>query len=537
MSNEAGDLWGGMRIPIILVSGPVNSGKTLFGLTIDGNTRKSSTEVSPTTILWDQEGSADSYVGGLNFEHKDVRAAVGAGVHLQKFPAEPDCPKWRKVLLETADVNDHPSASMFRAWYLSLLKVPQGKYRVGICDTFAPIQDGLIEWVKRHPDAFGYTYAQFDKAASMFMWPVLKSVLAHILAADCRLRFDTFVINVHLKNEWSSGGKTGKLVAEGLDVLEKLATLHLRLDRSPKEQGKEAPRVPSALTVPPFGKSRLVRFSADGSDQPILPPRMPEATPAAIRGYILKPPDFAKLAVAERLPDQSMGEDDKRRMDAFVSENNRVTAEANLSALELARQAAQAAGGYPQARPLTAAAPATTEPVNGQPEPDAQSAPAATPMTQTQAAELMKLLKSLFKSGAEATAYMASIGHPHPQAMGESDAADAIIKLYALKAERMAASNKTPALDPTGASTSDAKVTQEQRNAIRSLTETHYGSNAPAANNEWLASLGFSSPMSLSFAQAQQRIVAIESLIEKAKAAGNQTIDAPFDPDDPNRRF
>ena len=29
------NLWSGQRIPIVMVSGPVNSGKTLFGLTID----------------------------------------------------------------------------------------------------------------------------------------------------------------------------------------------------------------------------------------------------------------------------------------------------------------------------------------------------------------------------------------------------------------------------------------------------------------------------------------------------------------------
>ena len=109
MSN---DLWGGMRIPIIMFSGPVNSGKTLAGLTIDPNCRKPAAEVQPTTLVYDQEGSSDPYVGGLNFEHKDTRAAVGAGVHNRVLiPAATD-PRWLRILKEKADCNDSPSASM-----------------------------------------------------------------------------------------------------------------------------------------------------------------------------------------------------------------------------------------------------------------------------------------------------------------------------------------------------------------------------------------------------------------------------------------
>ena len=244
MSNEQ---WSGQRIPIVMISGPVNSGKTLFLLTIDANCRKPVAEVQPTTLVYDQEGSAEPYVGGLNFEWKDTRAAVAAGVHREVVKADAADPRWLKLLKESADCNDSPAASMFRAWYLSILKVEPGRYVIGGCDTFTPLQDGMVDWLRRHPEAFGRTVNEYTKASSMFLWPDVKAMLANILTIDCRLRFQTFVLNVHLKNEWSGGSKTGKQVAEGLDVLEKLATLHLELDRSPNEKCKEAPRVPSAI--------------------------------------------------------------------------------------------------------------------------------------------------------------------------------------------------------------------------------------------------------------------------------------------------
>ena len=56
---------------------------------------------------------------------------------------------------------------MFRAWYLSLIQVPAGKYSVGMCDTFTPLQEGLIDWLKRHPEAFGRSMAEYTKASSM----------------------------------------------------------------------------------------------------------------------------------------------------------------------------------------------------------------------------------------------------------------------------------------------------------------------------------------------------------------------------------
>jgi len=174
--------------------------------------------------------------------------------------------------------------------------------------------------------------------------------LSHILAVDCRLRFETFVLTVHLKNEWAGGKATGRKIAEGLDTLEKLATLHIELDRSPTAKGKEAPRVPSAI----LKKERLVSFGKTADDdRPILPPRLPKATPDAIREYILNPPDFAKLVTGERLPDDKLSDDRKLLIQQEMSRNSVESETAKLSAIEMAQAAAAKMANPSQAQQQT----------------------------------------------------------------------------------------------------------------------------------------------------------------------------------------
>ncbi len=507
------DLWGGVRIPIIMVSGPVNSGKTLFGLTIDPNCRRPSAEVQPTTIHWDQEGSADSYAGALNFEHKDTRAAVAGGVHNQVHEPLPTDPRWVAILKSKADCNDSPAASLFRAWYLSLLAIPPGRYSIGIVDTFTPIQDGMVDWLRRHPEAFGRSVAEYTKASSMFLWPDVKSMLSHILATDCRTRFNTFLLNVHLKNEWEGGTKTGRKVAEGLDVLEKLATLHLELDRTAKDKSKEAPRVPTAIVK----KERLVRFGASGEeDRPILPPRLPAATPDAIRKYIASPPDFGKLEVGERLPDQSMTEDEKKRMEAAIAENNRIAAESHLSALEMARRAAEQ-GRIPVVGSV--AAPATPAPPAG-----------PKPITQAQATELMGLLRQLFATGQEAKYWCSTHGCADPNLLTETEAMSVLSQLYAIKAQKQQAAVGQPAPVTVPTSTNGEHATAEQRDQIRRFTFTLYGDGdgAMAAQRAWLKEIGLGAVAGLTHAQAQARIVQLEAML----AARQQQQSTPADGDD-----
>lgn len=295
--TEKAPLWGGMKIPIIVLSGEVNSGKSIFPLLIDPVCRLPKEQTEPTTIVFDQEGSCETYEGSLNFKWLDTRAAVFNGVHRQIVASSKDDPKWLTMLKTTADVNDSPAASMFRAAYLSMLAIEPGKYRVMAYDTFTPIQDGMVDWLRKHPAAFGRTTNQYEKASSMFLWPDVKAMLGHILAVDCRLRFETVVLTVHMKAKWEGDRKTKERIAEGLDVLDKLATLHIRLERKPDGSGNVS-KEPVGLLV----KERLLRFGATpADDSPILPPRIEKCTPDTIREYIAAPANYTKLRKSQKV--------------------------------------------------------------------------------------------------------------------------------------------------------------------------------------------------------------------------------------------
>ena len=522
------NLWSGQRIPIIMVSGPVNSGKTLFGLTVDPNTRRPSSEVQPTTLVYDQEGSSDSYAGALNFVHKDTRAAVAQGVHNTVVAAGPQDPRWLRILKENADCNDSPAASMFRAWFMSLLAVEPGQYAVGVCDTFTPLQDGMLDWLKRHPEAFGRTHNEYQKASTMFFWPDAKAMLSHILSVECRLRFETFVLTVHLKNEWASGSKTGRQVAEGLDVLEKLATVHLELDRSPKAKGKEAPRLPSAI----LKKERLVRFGATGDDdRPILPPRLPVCTPDRIREYIASPPDFGQLAADERLPDQSLSEDQKLLIAQETARNQAEAAQAHLSALELARMAAAAGLSQIQAqqaaqnRGSAASTSVFSAPTHATASPDEKQVPQTKPMiTSQQIAELVGsaekpgLMRQLFPSGQAAQEWLLENAATNdPAGLTEAEAMGVLSKLNLMKHERTLPTPPPPEPQPEpdhngNGQTPNGKIEQWQRDRIRELTIELYADQAAVQQEEWLRSLGYGSAQSLTFLQAADRIAELERL-------------------------
>lgn len=516
-------LWNGLRIEIIMVSGPVNAGKTLFGLTIDPNCRR--TDTDPTTVIYDQEGSCSSYVRALNFIHKDTRAAVAQGVHNIVMKPEDSDPRWLRILKEQADCNDSPSASLFRAWLLSLIGLPQGKYAVIGCDTFTPLQEGLIDWLRRHPEAFGRTANEYGKASSMFLWPDVKSMLSHILAVECRTRCETFVMSLHLKPKWEGGQRTKQLVAEGLDVLEKLATLHLQLDRSPKEKGKDAPRVPSGI----LKKERLVQFGATAAeDRPILPPRLPECTPDAIRAYANNPPDFAKLKPAERVPEAAaMTEEERLTIQQQTAQFTAEAEQAKLSALEMARRAAQA--GNAMVAATAAATPAATQ---SQPAPEQSRPPATQPATpaatQEKAAEvelatkhqvdeIIATMRKVFPSGEAAIEWLTQQegNKSHPAMLTNLEADGVLSKLIAMEVEASQAANKTPDVTPEPVTPGgpEAKASQEQRDKIRELTQQLYGAEAANAQKLWLQKLGYGAAIAITNLQAIDRIAVLESML------------------------
>jgi hypothetical protein len=158
-----------------------------------------------------------------------------------------------------------------------------------------------------------------------------------------------------------------------------------------------------------------------------------------------------------------------------------------------------------QAKPVAPAAPqpAASTPVVGPQKPM---------ITGQQLAEMVSLAKSLFSSSDKFAEWLLE-GHGtnNPSELTSAEA-DGVLSSLNMLAHQM----KTPApLPPEVAqqSTADGKVTQEQRDKIRTLTVAMYGDKAPDQQAAWLQSLGLGSAMGLTYPQAAARVVELERLI------------------------
>jgi hypothetical protein len=306
---EAGELeplWGGLDIEVIGLSGEFSSGKTLFGMTI----------CPEQTLLIDLEKSGGTYAGSLG-----IKTRVDFPVYLQqKHP------------------NGYKSIDVFVAFTEYLKSIPSGEYRVIMIDPISDVEQGLVDWVKANPKHFGRTPNQYDKASGL-LWADVKAHWKIVLAGIASL-CETFVFTTHMRNVWKGSAPTGRREPKGKDTLEELASLFLIMDRRPDPKTGKPPAKPAAIVR----KSRLVSMTmVDGEMDmvPTLPPRLPVATPKAIRDYIANPPDPNKLKKAETAPEQEMSEDDRLLIQREIALANADAEEARSSRLAAAEDAAR----------------------------------------------------------------------------------------------------------------------------------------------------------------------------------------------------
>ena len=257
------DLWAGTAIPVFGVAGEFSSGKTLEILSIDPEHTK----------LYDMELSAKSYNLPLA-ERVDVPATM-----LKSHPA------------------GYKPIDMW-LWFLAdLKKIKPGQFTVIAVDPVSDIEAGLVDWVVANPQYFGRSPDQYKKSGGI-LWGDVKAYWKVILA-DLAVRCDTFAFSVHMRDQFFGASPTGKREPKGKDTLMELSSLFLLLERKADAKGI-VPEKPSANVL----KSRLAHTKwVDGELQivSILPPRLPVATPGAIREYIKRPADYAKLGKGERL--------------------------------------------------------------------------------------------------------------------------------------------------------------------------------------------------------------------------------------------
>lgn len=405
-------LWpNNQKLEIIGLTGEYASGKTLFALTID----------PARTLVFDTEKSAGTYES-LGFSRVDL-----------------------------AKLTDRKPIELFGHWWAGIKRVPAGKYRVGVLDTVSEIESGLADWVEQHPGDFGHTKGQYDKMEGLF-WGDVKELWKRILS-DLASRFETFVFTAHLRNVWEGGRPTGKRAPKGKETLMELASLYLHLERKPDDKGRVADK-PSARVL----KTRLARTAVDDAGEitikPILPPYLPEATPAAIRKYIEQPADYTKLKKSELLPEERLSDDQRLAMQATVAEANRDAEQAKLSRMELMRQAGLAQGAATKTVvQVTEAAPAESpekptaremltqafEGVNGSAKhpPIAAVDPATIKVSLPQLSMLRALQKELGMSDAQFSGVVARRGVTDVSELTHDQAADMIEKMKAMRESQL----------------------------------------------------------------------------------------------------
>jgi len=283
-----GSIW---PVPLALIggTGEYMSGKSLFGLSIDPG---------PRTICFDFEKSCEPYQA-IGMTYVDVPTVMAA-----RHP------------------RGYQPIDIFKWWRDAVLAIPAGKYTVIHLDTASEIEEGLVEYVRANPTEFGYTAQQFGGKSDGLFWAAVKSYWKRLLT-QFSSKVQTIYFTVHLKQKWVGGTPTRERIPKGKSTLMELSSLFLFFERVPVK-GIIAP-APSAIVV----KHRLTKIAPGRNGVmeivPLMPPRIPIATPAEVRRYMLNPPNPSKLSPEELLQEEKIS-------DADLAEMKLLTAQAEESA-------------------------------------------------------------------------------------------------------------------------------------------------------------------------------------------------------------
>lgn len=301
-------IWPKVPIPVLGVTGKIWSGKTLFLLSI---------APGPRTLIYDTEKSSESYQPQIGFDRIDVAEEMA-----RLYPG------------------GYKAIDLFKWWVGHVTTIPAGKYDVIALDVAEEFESGLGDYVWENPVAFGKTRNQFTQMEGIF-WGVMKMALKKILvniAAKCQ----TFAFANHMGKVWADKKPTSKDKPKGKSTFMELASLFLQMERE-KDASGNVPQKPSAIVL----KERLanITIGEDGELQAVsmLPPRLPVATPAAIKEYLrAKPRDPRAYTAEERAP--AVPRSDDERADIKL-ETAKAEAEAERLRLERLHEEAKLRGG------------------------------------------------------------------------------------------------------------------------------------------------------------------------------------------------
>ena len=295
-----------LKIRTMAATGPFGSGKSLLGDMIDTH----------NTLKVDVESSSTAF----NLPFKKHLVMYDEVKSKFEVPQPIECFEWFRDLI---------------------MAIKPGEYTVVSVDPINELQAGAYDWVYEHPEKFGRTKGQYDKMTAM-VWGDVKTYLDQLVGM-LSSKIETFYYTLHMGQVWKLGKPVDNQVkAKGSDVFRKMADVVFVLDRPLDPRTGKQVDAPIGITAPPIGKSRLVHADPDtGIIKPILPPAIHGLTPAKIRAYIAKPPDYAKLKKDEVVPQHVMSDDERLQLQAQIAENNLAAEQARMEQLQGAKTAAQ----------------------------------------------------------------------------------------------------------------------------------------------------------------------------------------------------
>lgn len=297
----------GVEIPFLGITGPHNSGKSLFGLSINPK----------RTISYDLEASQGNHKS-LGFKHIDFID-----------------------LLHDTFPKGYTSEQYYLFWLRHAMSVDDKKYDVIFIDPISTLEAGLTEHVKSRYNEYGFSAPEeFLKMQGVF-WGKVKEKWEYDLTR-IRAKCQTLAWTTHERLAYTDGRPTKKREPKGKATLMQLATLYLSLEKgTPETAGvPTATILKSKLSDSQYVESEDQNeyVSIDIQIRPYLPDRLPKATPQAIRQYIAGSFDYSKSKPEEQVTEPQLSDEDKLELKAQIASDERAAREAEQKAKEIEKE-------------------------------------------------------------------------------------------------------------------------------------------------------------------------------------------------------
>ncbi len=332
------DIWAnGYEVPLIILSGPADAGKTLFSMMI---APKPAGEEA-NHLMFDLEQGSANVARQFAVKRIDLHSLV---------PESTDMAKRNRLLFE-------------EWWKQADVETQAHRYDVLTIDPVDVLIKGAFEHVVVNAVKFGLKPALLAKDKRT-AWGEAKTLLTNYVNI-LMSRVGTIVAIAHQRNKFVAGNDFAPKEKEARihEAWIELATLHLHMYRNASEKilikgtsYDACPKYPIPMAI--VMKARhLDRIDFKTSKvSPLLPARLPECTPATMRGYMEKPFKVTEeLEMPDVIPgiEETLTEEEKtalaleqaREQEAIViaSEKNRLYTELVLEKKLLADQVAMAA--------------------------------------------------------------------------------------------------------------------------------------------------------------------------------------------------